>query len=105
MLAELIYTGAGLALFFSAACRAIKHMDGDTRADVRWAIALQGVSGLASALIPWLRPELIDACLAAMVASSAAVQIVTARLWPRGAAPSAFVRQRRLGRSRVWSEP
>ncbi|RTL00409.1 MAG: hypothetical protein EKK59_04465 [Neisseriaceae bacterium] len=104
MLAELIYTGAGLALFVSAACRAIKHMDVSTRADVRWAIALQGMAGFGAAVIPWVRPELIEACLAAMVASSAAVQIVTSRLWPAGRAPSAFER-RRIGRSRVWSEP
>lgn len=88
--AEAVMFLAGMALAYSAACRAIGHMSAETIPEVRWAIAMQGMCGLGMAVIPLARPELIWACAAAMVLSSAAVQIVTARYWPRGNTPLAF---------------
>lgn len=90
---EVVMFIAGMALAYSAACRAIGHMSAETAPVIRWAIAMQGMCGLGMAVIPLARPDLLGACAAAMVLSSAAVQIVTARYWPRGNTPAQFRRQ------------
>lgn len=93
MVAEAITFIAGMALAYSAACRAIGHMSMETIPTIRWAIAMQGMCGLGMAVIPLFRPDLMAASAAALVLSSAVVQIVTARYWPRGNTPPQFRRQ------------
>ena len=102
MLADVLMSIAGLSIFGGGACRAIRHMDDSTRTDVRYAITAQAVSGFAVALFAWVRVDLLPWAVAALAVSTAAVQWLSAALWPNGSVPHQFIEKR--GRSRLWRD-